>query len=137
MIKGNFFKTFKYFCSNYKLDINRYLKEVDTALNNISDILEQKELQITENIVLSDGVLKITFTGNKNYVLNIQRPNLQIWLSSPVSGPQRFEYDLNSSTWKNNRNGKELYKILEEEINSLLKQNNSKEEVYFNHKINH
>jgi frataxin len=121
----------KNFSVKNKIEINRYIKEVEKSLNHISDTIERKELEITENLVLSDGVLKITFTGNKNYVLNIQRPNLQIWLSSPFSGPQRFEYDLTSNTWKNNRSGKDLYLILEEEINQILKENKISDEINF------
>lgn len=114
-----------------KIDLNRYLKEVNFTLNFLNDYLEQKDYPITENLVLADGVLKIIFSGNKNYVLNIQRPNLQLWLSSPISGPQRFEFDLVNNSWINNRTGKELYTIMQEEINSILKENKIAEVVDF------
>jgi frataxin len=114
-----------------KIDLETYVKEVNKTLNKINDHLE--ELEVTDNITLSDGVLKLTLNKNKHYVLNIQRPNLQIWLSSPISGPQRFEYDLSTNSWKNNRNGKDLYEILNEEMNSILKEGNINVELNFKH----
>jgi frataxin len=38
------------------------------------------------------GVLNITYPPNGTYVLNKQPPNKQIWLSSPISGPKRFDW---------------------------------------------
>lgn len=38
------------------------------------------------------GVLNVTFPEIGTYVLNKQPPNKQIWLSSPVSGPKRYDY---------------------------------------------
>lgn len=38
------------------------------------------------------GVLTLTFPPHGTYVLNKQPPNKQIWLSSPVSGPKRYDY---------------------------------------------
>ncbi|EXJ93577.1 hypothetical protein A1O1_01969 [Capronia coronata CBS 617.96] len=40
----------------------------------------------------SAGVLTITHPANGTYVINKQPPNKQIWLSSPISGPKRFDW---------------------------------------------
>jgi len=40
----------------------------------------------------SAGVLTITTPKHGTYVLNKQPPNRQIWLSSPISGPKRFDW---------------------------------------------
>lgn len=45
-----------------------------------------------DEINYADGVLTIEMTDGRAYVLNKQAPNMQVWLSSPISGPQRFEY---------------------------------------------
>ena len=82
------------------------------------------DLVIVDNLQLSDGVLKISFKNGKHYVLNIQRPNLQIWLSSPLSGPQRFQLNTADGTWGNIRNKKCLLTILQEEFNQILKSEN-------------
>lgn len=38
------------------------------------------------------GVLNLVFPPVGTYVLNKQPPNKQIWLSSPISGPKRYDY---------------------------------------------
>lgn len=38
------------------------------------------------------GVLTLTFPPIGTYVINKQPPNKQIWLSSPTSGPKRYDY---------------------------------------------
>lgn len=38
------------------------------------------------------GVLTLKFPPAGTYVLNKQPPNKQIWLSSPVSGPKRYDW---------------------------------------------
>ena len=38
------------------------------------------------------GVLNITVPSIGVYVLNKQPPNKQIWLSSPISGPKRYDW---------------------------------------------
>lgn len=38
------------------------------------------------------GVLEIAIRDKGTYVLNKQPPNKQIWLSSPESGPKRFDW---------------------------------------------
>lgn len=54
--------------------------------------MEETESPIFEESNYSDGVLNIEMRGKKYYVLNKQTPNKQIWLSSPISGPSRFEF---------------------------------------------
>jgi frataxin len=36
--------------------------------------------------------LTLAFPPIGTYVINKQPPNKQIWLSSPISGPKRFDY---------------------------------------------
>ena len=61
------------------------------------------------------------------YVLNKQPPNKQIWLSSPVSGPKRFDWVLfgegmdqkeggGSGEWVYIRDGTTLSELLRKEI---------------------
>lgn len=107
----------------FKIDNETYLKEVDRFMEEIFEQIDEKELPIADNISLASGVLNMTFSGNKNYVINIQRPNQQIWLSSPFSGPQRFEFDQQQRKWLNVRNHKDLVAILNDEINQMLQDN--------------
>lgn len=41
---------------------------------------------------LQAGVLTLAFPPIGTYVINKQPPNKQIWLSSPTSGPKRYDY---------------------------------------------
>ena len=43
------------------------------------------------------------------YVINKQSPNRQIWLSSPISGPSRFDFDLETETWIYKHTGQSLH----------------------------
>ena len=70
-----------------------------------------------EDINYADGVLTIEMSDSRCYVLNKQAPNLQIWLSSPISGPQRFEYELEAEKWVQVRTDEELVSLLEREFN--------------------
>lgn len=36
--------------------------------------------------------MTITVVGKGTYVINKQPPNKQIWLSSPLSGPKRYDF---------------------------------------------
>ena len=53
------------------------------------------------------------------YVVNRQVPNQQIWLSSPKSGPKR--YDFIDGTWIYKHDGKSLHELLNEEISDIVK----------------
>ena len=46
---------------------------------------------------------------------------MQVWLSSPLSGPQRFEYELDTQEWLNIRTKEELVSLLEKEFNESFR----------------
>ncbi len=62
-------------------------------------------------------MLNIEIRNKKFYVLNKQTPNKQIWLSSPISGPSRFEYE--GKQWVNNRTKEDLLEILNREFSKF------------------
>lgn len=53
-------------------------------------------------------------------MINKQTPNRQIWLSSPVSGP--FRYDFHRGQWEYTRDGHALHSKLEHELEALTGQ---------------
>ena len=70
--------------------------------------------------------MNISIAEIGTYVINKQPPNKQIWLSSPVSGPKRFDYVVvsdgqhqkggtASGGWVYLRDGTTLDEILREE----------------------
>lgn len=67
---------------------------------------------------VQEGVLTIGLGSHGTYVLNKQAPNKQIWSSSPVSGPAR--YDWQDGKWVYKRGGIELFQTLSEEMSQLL-----------------
>lgn len=69
---------------------------------------------------LQDGVLTVNFGElHGTYVINRQMPNKQIWLSSPKSGPKR--YDFVNSQWIYKHDGKTLHELLNNEIPAIVK----------------
>ena len=64
---------------------------------------------------LADKILRITI-DNHSIVINTQTPNQQLWYSSTVSGPQRFDYD--NGEWIN-KYGKSIDNILAIDLSTL------------------
>lgn len=96
------------------------------SLNDLLERLESKEssLPSTFDAEYSQGVLTLKFDPKTVYVLNKQPPNEQIWLSSPFSGPKRFEWNSADSTWRDVRNHEiELNDFLRKEFMENLKLN--------------
>ena len=106
-----------------QLEITTYHQVADDYLDNLSNAFEQLEEKIgIQDLTLADGVLTVKLNPSKGtYVINKQTPNRQIWLSSPVSGPKRFDYHLSSSAWLNSRDHQtSLDQLLHSEINQLF-----------------
>ncbi|KAL9020897.1 MAG: hypothetical protein Q9185_001860 [Variospora sp. 1 TL-2023] len=75
------------------LDIDRYHRLADTYIDALVAKLEEIQEERDEvDCEYSAGVLTLTFPPAGTYVLNKQPPNKQIWLSSPISGPKRYDY---------------------------------------------
>ncbi|MCL7046333.1 hypothetical protein MKW94_011452 [Papaver nudicaule] len=64
-------------------------------------------------------VLTLKLGGLGTYVMNKQTPNRQIWMSSPVSGPSRFDWDKSSEAWVYRRTKAKLLQLLESEVEQL------------------
>ncbi|KAI4719595.1 frataxin [Aureobasidium sp. EXF-10727] len=65
---------------------DQYLEELVTRAEELA---EEKE---GVDVEYSAGVLNIVYPPNGTYVVNKQPPTKQIWLSSPISGPKRFDW---------------------------------------------
>lgn len=69
------------------------------------------------------GVLTLVFPPAGTYVLNKQPPNRQIWLSSPISGPKRYDYvekEGGRGRWIYLRDGTTLSDVMRKEIGIKL-----------------
>ncbi|KAK9085032.1 hypothetical protein Sjap_025443 [Stephania japonica] len=71
------------------------------------------------DIDYGNQVLTLKLGDLGTYVLNKQTPNRQLWLSSPVSGPLRFDWDRNSEAWVYRRTKVHLLQLLENELEQL------------------
>ncbi|KAJ4330859.1 Mitochondrial matrix iron chaperone [Didymella glomerata] len=69
-------------------------ERADEYLNELVERLEEAQEKNPDiEVEYSAGVLRVDFISKQlSYVLNKQPPNKQIWLSSPISGPKRFDW---------------------------------------------
>ncbi|KAG9452617.1 hypothetical protein H6P81_005521 [Aristolochia fimbriata] len=94
----------------------------DSTLNDLQEKLEEygDSVQIDGyDVDYGNQVLTVKLGTLGTYVLNKQTPNRQIWLSSPISGPSRFDWDQSSQTWVYRRTKASLLPLLETELERL------------------
>ncbi|CEG40620.1 iron donor protein [Plasmopara halstedii] len=89
---------------------DKTLFDIQSWLDGIEEMLEECD------VMFSVGVLKIDLGEYGTWVINRQVPNRQIWWSSPISGPRRYEYDAERRAWVNTRDKGELKELLHTEI---------------------
>lgn len=98
---------------------SQYCQIADNYLEDLSDSLEELgETYPQIDVELTQGVMSLTVAPGKTYVINKQPPNKQIWLSSPVSGPKR--YDLIGGKWITLRDNTALTDLLRSELEEEL-----------------
>lgn len=89
-------------------------------LENLLQIIEEKDILSNLDTEYSEGVLKITInSNNKVFVINRNDGNQKIWYSSPFSGADYFSFVESTNSWVNSKNI-ELSKKLFDEINQFL-----------------
>ncbi|XP_047078628.1 frataxin, mitochondrial [Lolium rigidum] len=101
---------------------DKFHKLADDTIHDLLEKLEEYgDSQQMDGFDIDYGnqVLTLRLGDLGTYVVNKQTPNRQIWLSSPVSGPARFDWDAASSSWVYRRTGVNLMRLLEEEIGEL------------------
>ena len=91
----------------------------EDTLEQLSEDLEALEPTAGDEFEIdyAMGVLTLVLNESQTYVLNKQRPNRQIWLSSPTSGPRRFNPGV-GDTWIDVRTGENLLSILHAELSA-------------------
>ncbi|RYP62181.1 hypothetical protein DL769_007422 [Monosporascus sp. CRB-8-3] len=71
----------------------QYHELSDEYLDNLLHRFETAQDERDDlDVEYSAGVMNINISALGTYVINKQPPNKQIWLSSPISGPKRFDY---------------------------------------------
>ncbi|KAJ4255596.1 Mitochondrial matrix iron chaperone [Fusarium torreyae] len=100
----------------------------DAYLDNVVGTFEELQDQREDiDVEFSAGVLTISWPDKGTYVINKQPPNKQIWLSSPISGPKRYDWCLFGEgqnekegtavgDWIYSRDGTSLNQVFSEEL---------------------
>ena len=92
---------------------------VEATLNRLAVMVETLDIDENLDIEQSSGMLTIEFPNGKQFVINRQIPTQQIWLSSPISGGLRFDYDEEGKVWQLS-DGRRLDTLLKADLEMLL-----------------
>lgn len=107
---------------------NAYNEESDNFLQAIEEAMseyEEKDDGVVEDVDFQSSVLNIQ-THKGTFILNKQAPKLQLWLSSPISGPTHYDRvkgtaeDPEKIWWKCDRQGHSLEELLGKELGSVV-----------------
>lgn len=101
-------------------EYHAFSDETMEALLTSLESLVDEAANAAYEVEYSSGVLTLKLGENGTYVINKQPPNKQIWLSSPKSGPKRYDYDAEGGRWIYARDGQSLGKLLEEELSTAF-----------------
>lgn len=104
------------------LEEDEYHKLADATIHDLQERFEEYGDSIEVDgfdIDYGNQVLTVKLGNLGTYVLNKQTPNRQLWLSSPMSGPSRFDWDRSSQAWVYRRTRENLLQLLETELLEL------------------
>ncbi|XP_055150380.2 frataxin, mitochondrial isoform X1 [Symphalangus syndactylus] len=106
------------------LDETTYERLAEETLDSLAEFFEDladKPYTFEDyDVSFGSGVLTVKLGGDLGtYVINKQTPNKQIWLSSPSSGPKR--YDWTGKNWVYSHDGVSLHELLATELTKALK----------------
>ncbi|KAJ7597276.1 hypothetical protein C8J56DRAFT_314425 [Mycena floridula] len=96
-------------------------KTMNSLLEELEDIVDQHG-NPSHEVDYHSGVLTLRLGEAGTYVINKQPPNKQIWLSSPFSGPKRFDYSEADDSWRYARDGQSMSSLLDEELGRVLEE---------------
>ncbi|ORZ34736.1 hypothetical protein BCR44DRAFT_102512, partial [Catenaria anguillulae PL171] len=112
---------------NSSLSDSDYHRHADATLERLLEALETlgDEIELAGyDVTYTSGVLNVKLGVHGTYVLNKQPPNKQVWMSSPVSGPRRFDWCEVRKVWVDSRQdakvADELVEVLVKELDELL-----------------
>jgi len=108
--------------SEYHAVADEYLEKLLTQLEVMQDQREDVDVEFSAGVLTLDLGPEVG-----TYVINKQPPNKQIWLSSPKTGPKRYDYvilgegqhekqDTATGDWVYLRDGTTLNDLLKSEI---------------------
>ncbi|KAI9143279.1 hypothetical protein BKA69DRAFT_1037072 [Paraphysoderma sedebokerense] len=101
------------------------LNELLSQFEELDALINGQTEEIEMDITFANGVLTLKFPDRGTFVINKQPPNKQIWLSSPITGPKRYDFDQKNGKWFYYRDGETLGELLRREIGELLEKENT------------
>lgn len=106
--------------SDATLSANDYDEIAEETLESLTERFENllEKHKLPSDVTYSNGVLTVELDQHGTYVINKQTPNKQIWLSSPFSGPKR--YDFIHQAWVYKHDGISLHHLLNEELTKVF-----------------
>ena len=101
---------------------SQFLQAWRSVSNDLLGKLEKEFIDHpkVEDVEGGDQLLKVVLEDGKTFIVNRQTSKFEIWYSSPISGPSHFRFDDSSKQWINKQD-KELYVLVFEDLRSLLK----------------
>ncbi|KAF5356329.1 hypothetical protein D9756_004255 [Leucocoprinus leucothites] len=105
------------------LPMERYHVLSESTLDSLLESLEGILDGIADSnyeVEYHSGVLTLRLADSGTYVINKQPPNKQIWLSSPFSGPKRYDYSETADDWLYSRDGRAMGELLNEELSEVF-----------------
>ncbi|VEN64429.1 unnamed protein product [Callosobruchus maculatus] len=109
---------------NEHLDSNLYEKVCEETLESLTEFFEELvetyDKLAAADVSYSSGVLTVNLGNYGTYVVNRQSPNKQIWLSSPTSGPKRYDYVTEGDYWIYKHDKRTLHQLLESELSKIV-----------------
>ena len=112
----------RWYCAPAEVSLETFHRAADSTLQGITEIMEDyadDNLTMEIDVDLAGDVLNVALGGLGHFVLNKQSPNQQIWMSSPVSGPQRYDFRADTLSWYCRREGKGLLPMLANDFEAL------------------
>lgn len=94
-----------------------YDRIADESLDSLQDALDdwmEDNNNTSAEVVFASGVLTLKLPPHGTWVINKQSATQQIWWSSPLSGPKRFEYA--DSAWWSTKDGLNMNSQLAQEL---------------------
>ncbi|XP_056635557.1 frataxin homolog, mitochondrial [Diorhabda sublineata] len=107
-----------------QIDDITFEKVCEETLEDLTDffeeLVESNEKFQSADVSFSSGILTINLGQYGTYVINRQSPNKQIWLSSPKSGPKRYDFVPEGKYWLYKHDMKTLHELLQNEFSTIL-----------------
>lgn len=105
-----------------ELTASQYEEVAEETLQSLTEYLEELAdgSERDMDVSYANGVLTIKLGTHGVYVINKQKPNRQIWLSSPTSGPKRYDYK--NGQWSYKHDGVTIHDLLSKEFSDIFQQ---------------